>query len=134
MPFQQEYRGYVIHLDDPASQLHPLSTWKITGYGREHASGDSITPLEALAAARAVIDKLETNPYRFPINLIGYPSQPEGDVVTRDGEVIGRWCFDPVLEELDCVDFYPNGASDPIFSGHFISLLCDEIRIWHECK
>lgn len=49
-----------------------------------------------------------------------------GDVITRDGEIIGTWSTD------DSDAFYEythNGASEPLFGSPFKGLLCK--YIWH---
>lgn len=59
----------------------------------------------------------------FRINLCN-----NGEVITRDGEVIGTWQVD------DCAhpSFTPEGSSAPLLFHPFMPMLCDEIAEWYE--
>jgi hypothetical protein len=35
--------------------------------------------------------RVRLTPFRFSINLLSDPDQFHGDVVTGDGEILGRW-------------------------------------------
>lgn len=137
MPFHSEYRGYEIHIEEARRsgdhQSAGIAAWKVVRGRLERATGLASSREEAYLAACDAIDTLEADPYRFPINLIGYPDALEGDVITRDGEVIGRWrsSGDGALE---FVDFLPDGADDVLFSEHFVGLLCQRIREWHQAQ
>ncbi|PVA06121.1 hypothetical protein [Thalassorhabdomicrobium marinisediminis] len=67
---------------------------------------------------------------RWPINLVGIETDIEGDVVTKDGEYLGRWHFD----ENDEPYFTPDGESDYLFFHPFVPMLCKKILEWHEAK
>lgn len=64
-------------------------------------------------------------PLLFKINLC-----EGGDVVTRDGEIIGVWKVDENLQ----VSFFPDDASKPLFPDMFLGPLCEQIRDWYEAK
>ncbi len=67
----------------------------------------------------------------YRIALDGLGEQPSGDVVTRDGEVIGTWRID----EDDLDDFYqfiPEGEEEPTIQGYMLGLFCFEIAEWHD--
>lgn len=132
MPYYCDHRGFEVHLGEAleASDAGGV-TWLVRGYGRDRASGAAPSCPEAFAAACAVIDRIEDDPYRYPINLVGYPEEAEGDVVTRDGEVLGRWRVSDD-ETLEVVEFIPNGSDGVLFEEHSIGLLCAAIRDWHE--
>lgn len=65
------------------------------------------------------------SPLPFKINLC-----EGGDVVTRDGEIIGVWKVDENLQ----VSFHPDDASEPLFTDMLLGLLCEQIREWHEAE
>lgn len=129
MSYYREYRGFEVHLieADPRTGV----SWKVRGYGRERSSGSAESRQLAFEAACASIDAIEADPYRFPINLVGYPEQSEGEVVTRDGEVLGRW-REAGDESLEFVDFIPEGGEEALFRDHRVAILCADIRDWHE--
>ena len=69
---------------------------------------------------------------KYPINLVGFEGGADsGDVVTHEGEYLGTWRFDG-CEEFEQHEFIPDGETEPIFSDHFIGLLCRRIAEWHE--
>lgn len=86
---------------------------------------------EAFFAACASVDQIEAGRFRFPINLLGYPNQSEGEVATRHGEILGRW---QLLgdEALEFVEFIPEGTDKVVFRDHRIGILCSDIHDWHE--
>jgi len=61
----------------------------------------------------------------YPINLCD-----DGSVVTRDGEVIGKW----VMDQYDAPSFVPDGEAIPLFEAPLVGLLCIWIREWYESK
>ncbi|MDB6453569.1 hypothetical protein [Falsirhodobacter sp. 20TX0035] len=134
MPFYREYKRYEVHLEGPFSDQDPYVGWKVLGFGKEHAAGDGHSRQDAFEAACAAINRIEADPYRFAINLIGYPDHPEGDVITDGGEVLGRWCISTLQDEIRFIDFYPPDASVPLFSDRSAWPLCAEIREWHEAQ
>jgi hypothetical protein len=129
--FYKEYRGYEIHFEDANQGDLEHISWKVLGYGSEWSNGAARYRLDAYTAACASIDDIESDPYRFPINLVGYPDQSDGDVVSRDGEVLGRWRMSGA-EPLEMVEVIPNGATEALFEDHFLGILCSNIRDWHE--
>ena len=60
------------------------------------------------------------------IILEGFPARG-GDVITRDGEVIGTYTCD----ENDYCEFTPNGADAPVITSMMIGLFCQDIKEWH---
>ena len=97
----------------------------------------------------------------YPINFVGHDKWMEsgyaislasGDVITCDGEVLGKWRvvdYDPEAEpgvddEGGCYEFIANGQADAMFSEGFASIdyrvsrglalskLIRTIRAWHE--
>lgn len=97
----------------------------------------------------------------YPINFVGHDewmengyalSRSSGDVITRDGEVLGTWRvvdYDPEAEpgvddESGCYEFVLNEQVNAMFSEHFsfldyrvsrglaLSKLIRTIREWHE--
>lgn len=132
MRFYREHRGFEVHLGEaPRTSDAGGVTWLVRGYGKDRANGVAPSRQEAFTAASAAIDRIEDDPYRFPVNLVGYPRESEGDVVTRDGEVLGRWRMSDD-EALEMVEFIPEGADDVLFRDHFIGVLCATIQDWYE--
>jgi len=82
----------------------------------------------------------------YPINLIGIDDGAvAGDVLTRDGEYLGRWEFIKNEEQdTGLLQFICDGEGTPMFSeevgvlssgmltGLAMSKLCGSIRDWHE--
>lgn len=63
---------------------------------------------------------------RFDINLLD-----DGQVVTKDGEVIGTWDTD----ETDAFyQFTPDGEAAHIFMDPYRGPLCDKIKRWLEAR
>lgn len=132
MRFYREHRGFEVHLGEASlTSKAGEVTWSVRGYGKDRANGVAPSRQEAFMAASAAIDQIEDDPYRFPINLVGYPRESEGEVVTRDGEVLGRWRMSDD-EALEMVEFIPEGADDVLFRGHVIGVLCANVQDWHE--
>lgn len=130
MAYYREYRGFEVHLEDEANGGREIK-WTVIEYGKERAKGSENSRQEAYFTACAAIDGIEADTLRFPVNLLGYPENPEGDVVTRDGEVIGRW-LSSGDESLEFVDFIPEGTDEVLFREHHVGILCSKIRDWHE--
>jgi len=133
VPYYREYRGFEVHLEDSTEYDQLPFVWRVVGFGGERSFGAAPSRHEAYFAARASIDHIQSDPFRFPINLLGYPDQSGGEVVTRDGEVLGHWRLSGD-ESLKLVEFIPLGASEALFRDHFIGLLCESISDWHEGK
>lgn len=133
--YYREYRGYEVHLQETvknASDTTPeCVSWKVVGFGSVRSTGSSECRQDAYHAACAAIDELESDPHRFPVNLVGYPEDPKGDVVTRDGEFLGQWRMSG-HEALVFIDFIPVGSNEVLFCEHFIGILCSNIREWHD--
>jgi hypothetical protein len=64
-------------------------------------------------------------PLPFKINLC-----EGGDVVTRDGVVVGVW----KLDENRQISFLPNDASEPLFLDLPLGQLCEQIKQWYEAN
>lgn len=116
-----DYRIDLVELHQPGS----IVEWTVRGFGRQIAAGSALTRRTAYEAAVAACEADREDPHRFPINLVD-----GGDVVTRDGEVIGRW----ELEKEELFHFFPEGATEPLISDWRLGLFCAEIREWHEAK
>ena len=61
------------------------------------------------------------------VTLEGFPSDG-GDVISKDGEVIGTYTCD----DNDCCEFIPDGADAPVITSMMIGPFCREIAEWHE--
>lgn len=67
-------------------------------------------------------------PRRWKVLLHGFPDRETGDVITRDGEIIGSWSLvDDVF-----YTFTPDGADDHLFFEPFLGILCSRIVEWHQ--
>lgn len=66
----------------------------------------------------------------WKVTLFGYGEFDFGDVVTKDGEVIGTWSSD----ENDFHSFTPNGKEEPIFVSPFLGPFCSWVAEWHEAQ
>jgi hypothetical protein len=64
----------------------------------------------------------------FHVILDGYGEQDTGDVITKDGEVIGTWVLDPE----DHPGFIPLGGQEVIIWNWMIGPFCKEILAWYE--
>lgn len=62
----------------------------------------------------------------YHVTLEGFPAD-SGDVVTKDGEVVGIYTCD----ENDFCKFIPNGSTEPIISAFHVGPFCREIADWH---
>lgn len=51
-----------------------------------------------------------------------------GDVITKDGEVIGTWTADAE----DHCSFTPLGEAEAIIWNPFLGLFCREVAEWHK--
>ena len=51
-----------------------------------------------------------------------------GDVIIRDGEVIGSWLCD----ENDFMSFTPNGSNEPLFTNAMLGPFTANIIEWFE--
>ncbi|MGV1905073.1 hypothetical protein [Agrobacterium cavarae] len=66
-------------------------------------------------------------PKNWRVLLDGFPHE-SGDVITRDGEIIGTWyLIDDVFYA-----FTPDGADEHLFFEPFLGILCHKIADWHE--
>ncbi len=130
MSYYRDYRGFEVHLEDEAEGADRV-VWSVRGYGTERAKGSAGSRQEAFFAACVSINEIEADPYRFPINLLGYPEDSDGDVVTREGEILGRWAISGD-EALEYVDFRPEGSEEVLLQDHRIGILCSSIRDWYE--
>ncbi|MGB3025844.1 hypothetical protein [Paradevosia shaoguanensis] len=66
----------------------------------------------------------------YPINLLGAYELEEGDVITRDGEIVGTW----TLIHGALYDFTPIGGDQPILTDPFVWRLCNRIGEWLEAQ
>ncbi len=59
----------------------------------------------------------------YPITLCD-----DFSVITEDGEYLGTWDTD----ETDAFfQFYPEGATEPLFIDPFMGKLCEKVKAWH---
>lgn len=130
MAYYKHYRGFEVHLEEETHRADGVY-WTVRGYGSQRATGSAKSRQEAFFAACACIDEIEADPYRFPINLLGYPGNSEGEVVTKDGEILGRWVMSDD-DALELVDFIPEDTDKALLQLHRIGMLCAGIRDWHE--
>ncbi|MBX8800540.1 hypothetical protein [Pseudochrobactrum asaccharolyticum] len=69
-------------------------------------------------------------PHYWKVLLDGYGEVESGDVITKDGEIIGTWSLvDDVF-----YTFTPDGEEDYLFFDPFLGLLCCNIAEWHAEK
>lgn len=66
-------------------------------------------------------------PEHWKVLLDGYGSYESGDVITKDGEIIGTWSL---VDEVFCT-FTPDGMDECIFFEPFLGPLCTLIAEWH---
>lgn len=66
-------------------------------------------------------------PNHWRVLLDGYGEHETGDVITKDGEIIGTWSL---VDDVFCT-FTPNGAEEHIFFEPHLGLLCSRIAEWH---
>lgn len=64
----------------------------------------------------------------WKVTLHGFGQSDFGDVVTKDGEIIGTWSCD----ENDFYSFTPNGATEPVYVHPMLGLFCSWVAEWHE--
>ena len=64
------------------------------------------------------------------VTLDGYGERERdsGDVITKDGEIIGTWSADAE----DHCSFTPRGQTEPIIWNPFLGLFCKSVAEWHE--
>ena len=62
------------------------------------------------------------------ITMSGHGSNDAGDVVTDDGEVIGRWTVD----DSDYYQFFLDGSEVHLLSSYHLGIFCREITKWHD--
>jgi hypothetical protein len=66
----------------------------------------------------------------WDINLLGIEDASAGEVMTRDGEVIGTWS----LDENYHPGFTPDGHTEQMFWDIGVPMLCAKIKKWHDAK
>jgi len=67
-------------------------------------------------------------PKHWKVLLEGHGERDTGDVITKDGEIIGTWSLvDDVF-----YTFTPDGAEEHIFFDPFLGRMCSDIAQWHE--
>lgn len=64
------------------------------------------------------------------VTLDGYSDQDSGDVITKDGEVIGTWVLDPEGHP----GFIPLGEQEIVIDDFWIGPFCKNILEWYEEK
>ena len=127
-----EYNNCVIRLAEPTQttggEREATFSWSVKHYGKEISFGVEPNKADPYRAACLAADTHLSNPYRFQINFVGFGEYDSGDVVTKDGEFLGRWKTD----ENDHASFYPIGDDDPLFFEVFLGNLARRIAAWHE--
>ncbi|WP_170765316.1 hypothetical protein [Ruegeria lacuscaerulensis] len=81
----------------------------------------------------------------YPINFVGFEhGATSGDVITRDGEILGSWTFIKDEEDTGEFQFFADGETEPMFTegvaflssglrvGMALSTICRTIRDWHD--
>lgn len=66
----------------------------------------------------------------FEINLLDHETEETGEVMTRDGEVIGTWH----LLDGAIYSFTPSGGSEATIVDPFVPMFCEKIQAWHEAQ
>lgn len=66
----------------------------------------------------------------YAINLLGAYEEEDGDVATKDGEIIGTW----TLVHGALYNFTPTDGDKPIFTDPFVWSLCNRIGEWLEAQ
>lgn len=69
-------------------------------------------------------------PHYWKVLLDGYGEGETGDVITKDGEIIGTWS---IVDDV-FYTFTPDGEDDYLFFDPFLGLLCHSIAEWHAEK
>ena len=64
----------------------------------------------------------------YHVLLDGYGDKDSGDVLTKDGEIIGTWVLDPE----DHPGFIPLGKQEQIIRSPWIGEFCKLVAAWHE--
>lgn len=64
----------------------------------------------------------------YHVILDGFGDQDSGDVVSKDGEVIGTWVLDPE----DHPGFIPLGQTEQVIWSPWIGPFCKLVAEWHE--
>ncbi|WP_299883327.1 hypothetical protein [uncultured Sulfitobacter sp.] len=128
----REYKNCVVHLIertqvvDGIRQIH--FDWKAVHYGKEIGGDHELDKATAYAAACAACDVHLSQPYRFPVNFVGYYDAVAGDVVTQEGEYLGRW----EIDENDHPSFFPDGEDEPMFFEMNLGNLARKVSDWYE--
>lgn len=63
---------------------------------------------------------------RWEIDFVGFGEVESGDVVTKDGMLLGYWKVD----NAEHTSFTPLNESAPIFSEQLLTVLCEKIGQW----
>ena len=66
----------------------------------------------------------------YDYNLLDYGKSHSGDVVTKEGEVIGSWSLSE--DGNRPIDFIPNGHDEPLFTKVFVGQLIQKIKEWQK--
>lgn len=70
------------------------------------------------------------DPDHWHVSLDGYGDREKfsGDVISKDGEVLGTWVLDPEGHP----GFIPLGETEEVISSFWIGEFCKLIKEWHE--
>lgn len=66
--------------------------------------------------------------YHVYMDGYGDRERDSGDVITKDGEVIGTWVLDPE----DHPGFIPLGETEEVIWSPWIGEFCRLVKEWHE--
>ncbi|MEY1557886.1 hypothetical protein AB3Y40_19830 [Yoonia sp. R2331] len=74
-------------------------------------------------------------PLEYSINFLGFEQEnvESGDVLTRDGEHLGKWVYGEQYG-MEWYYFIPNGMERPTLSDHHLSFLLALITEWHKSR
>ena len=64
----------------------------------------------------------------YHVIMDGYGDKESGDVVTKDGEIIGTWVLDPE----DHPGFIPLSGTEQIIWSPWFGQFCKLVKEWHE--
>ena len=127
-----DYKGCEIRITEHTQMVgdvrHTHFAWRSVHYGKEIANGEAMDKGTAYQLACDASEVHLSDPYRFQINFVDWATAESGDVVTKDGEVLGTWRAD----ENGHASFLPTGEDEALFFDVFLGNLARRIAEWHE--
>ena len=73
---------------------------------------------------------MNTEILKYPINLIGYRDSIKGDVITKEGEVIGTWAVSD--DDHEFLLFFAEGSDTLEFENPHLGYFLAQISDWHQ--